>query len=132
MIPTFVGNMLYTSPAFLAINIRLQELPWRWWNNLWFHGQKVNRRKWLKNCRIINCSNCKRSGVQYTFHLCHECSERLCPGVINKDDSIALADWICLSHTPPVWLASGGLLCHLIQSPPCSYIKDILSSSISS
>ena len=27
MIPTFVGNMLYTSPAFLAINIRLQELP---------------------------------------------------------------------------------------------------------
>ena len=26
-----------------------------------------------------------------------------------------LADWICLSHTPHMWLANGGLLLHWIQ-----------------
>ena len=82
----------------------------------------------VEACRIINCFNCKRSGVQNTFHLFHECNERLYACIFNKDDSIALADWICLSHIPPMWPATGGFLCHLIQSPPSLFQMKITVS----
>ena len=49
-----------------------------------------------------------------------------------RDDSIAWADQICLSQTPPMWLAAGGFLIHLTKSPPRLCMKDwILSLSIS-
>ena len=43
---------------------------------------------------------------------------------------MALAERTCCSQTPPIWLAKGGILCQLIQSPHCSCKKDWMLSSI--
>ena len=52
--------------------------------------------------------------------------------VFQNHPRMALAERICRSQTPPIWLAKAGFLCHLIQSPPCSSRKDwIFLSSIS-
>ena len=57
---------------------------------------------------------------------------RLFPCVFNIDARIARAERICLSQTPPMWLANGGFLCHFIQSPPMPSMNDwILLSFIS-
>ena len=36
--------------------------------------------------------------------------------VLIRDESMILADLICLSHAPPIWLAIGGFFCHTIWS----------------
>ena len=57
---------------------------------------------------------------------------RYSPCVFKSDPRMDLAERICRSQTPPIWLAKGGFLCDLIQSPPCSTRKDwIFLSSIS-
>ena len=46
------------------------------------------------------------------------------PCAKRKDDSIAWADLIYLSQMPPMWLAAGGFLIHLIKSLPRLCMKD--------
>ena len=46
------------------------------------------------------------------------------PCIERRDDSIARADLICLSQTPPMSLAAGGFLIHLTKSPPRLCMKD--------
>ena len=43
--------------------------------------------------------------------------------VFKSDPRMAVAEQICHSQTPPIWLAEGGFLCHLTQSPFCSSRK---------
>ena len=57
---------------------------------------------------------------------------RLFPWVFNIDARIGYAERICVSQTPPMWLANGGFLCHFIQSLPMPSMNYwILSSFIS-
>ena len=49
---------------------------------------------------------------------------RLFPCIFNTDARIARTE-ICLSQTPLMWLANGGVLCHFIQSPPIPSMKDL-------
>ena len=61
-----------------------------------------------------------------------ESSSRDSPCVERKDGSITWADQICLSQMRPMWLAAGGFLIHLTESPPRLCMKDwIFSLSIS-
>ena len=46
------------------------------------------------------------------------------PCVEKRDDSIIRAGLICLSQTPPIWLAAGGLLIYFTKSPPRLCMKD--------
>ena len=52
-------------------------------------------------------------------------SFRHSPCIFESYPRIALAERICRSQTPPIWLAKGRFLCHLIHSPPCSSRKKL-------
>ena len=51
-----------------------------------------------------------------TNNVLSDSSSKLTPCVFMRDESMFLAGWICLSHTPPMWLANGGFFFHWIQS----------------
>ena len=77
-----------------------------------------DRAAWLLASLIISATN----GLELTIpststnNVFSDSSSKLTPCVFMRDESMFLTDWICLSHTPPMWLANGGFLFHWIQS----------------
>ena len=53
----------------------------------------------------------------------NDSSFRLVPSVFNKEVKIVLARLICVSHTPPILLAEGGIHFHRIYSPLLSLMN---------
>ena len=60
------------------------------------------------------------SGLEFTtvyasvISIWRDSSSKLLPWAINNADKIGLADLICHSHTPPIWLDAGGFLSQII------------------
>ena len=64
--------------------------------------------------------------------VCRDSSSKLCPCVCKREFKIALANLVWCFQISPMWLAAGGFLFQVIQSPPWSWRKfSILLWSIS-
>ena len=77
-----------------------------------------------KACWIIENFYSQGPGIQNAFYFCNYSQERF----IIQALSMCFQKWsqndsCCHSQTWPTWLAKGGFVCHLIQSPPCSSRK---------
>ena len=73
---------------------------------------------WLLKSLIVSTTNGLELKITSTStsNVLSDSSSKLATFVFMRDESMFLADWICLSHTPPMWLANGGFLFHWIQS----------------
>ena len=111
--PEFIGYMLYTSSSFSTVFIKFHKMT-RWWQNyLGLHGENVTLAYRLFALHIFQRLEFTIASVS-ARNVLSDSSFRDLPCVCNKDISIVLADLICLSQTPPIWLNAGGFLCQIM------------------
>ena len=77
-----------------------------------------DRAAWLLTSLLASTTNGLELATPFTStnSVLSDSLSKLAPCVFMKGESMFLADRICLSHTPPMWLANGGFLFHWIQS----------------
>ena len=107
--------MLHSSPPETHIHIILLKLSW--WGQ--YHSglgcQDVVSGKWLEITWLA--SDCRQgSWINNCLHFTHECSERFLIQAVaiffHEAGRTFLVVLIWRSHTPPKWLAAGGLKIH--------------------
>ena len=110
--PKFVAGVLYLSSMFFYSTDHLSQTHQVGHHHFAFHIQQMTR--WQHNftiCIIDGFSN-QSSWVDYNLDFCkqlfRDSSSKLLLQVLRRDDKMLLADLVCLSQTPPKWLAKGG------------------------
>ena len=118
--PKLVTDVLYPPPSLSGIKVGVRNTPcggittFDFMVSMWL-GDKA---AWLLASLIVSTTNGLVLTIPSTStnNILSDSSSRLAPCVFMRDESVFLADRICFSHTPPVWLANGGFLFHWIQS----------------
>ena len=115
--------MLPYFPWLSAVDIRSTKFSW-WWHIITFDfitKRLAGDATSLFTSLMVSTTR----GLEFTIayisirKVFSDSSSKLVLCVFRIDESIARADFICLSHTLLIWLAKGGFIFHCIQSAFC-------------